>query len=131
MYTKMVNMSSDSCVNKLSGGESFHSACVGVCACVRAWVCVRACVLVLSHHGHFKCLTVLSIIPSQVALVVMNPPANAGDLRDVGSVSGLGRSPGGGNGNPIQYPCPENSMNREAWRATVHGVTKSRTRLSN
>ena len=113
MYTKMVNMSSDSCVNKLSGGESFHSACV----------------LVLSHHGHFKCLTVLSIIPSQVALVVMNPPANAGDLRDVGSVSGLGRSPGGGNGNPIQYPCPENSMNREAWRATVHGVTKSRTRL--
>ena len=100
-----------------SVGESFHSVCVCVCVCVS------------SHHGHFKCLTVLSTIPSQVALVVMNPPANAGGLRDVGSISGLERSPGGGSGNPLQYSCLENSMNRGAWRATVHGVTKSQTRL--
>ena len=53
--------------------------------------------------------------------VVKNLPADAGD---VGSVPGLGRPPGGGNGNPLQYSCLENSMDRGAWRATVHGVTK-------
>ena len=52
---------------------------------------------------------------------------NAGDL---GSIPGLGRFPGGGNGNPFQYSCLENSMDRGAWRATVHGVAKSRTQLS-
>ena len=52
---------------------------------------------------------------------------NAGDL---GSISGLGRSPGEGNGNPLQYSCVENPMDRGAWRATVHGVPKSRTQLS-
>ena len=61
---------------------------------------------------------------------VKNPPANAGDTRDTGSISGLGRSPGGGNGNLIQYSCQENSMDRGAWRATVHKVTKNRTQLS-
>ena len=50
---------------------------------------------------------------------------------DLGSIPGLGRSPGEGNGCPLQYSCSENSMNRGAWRATVHGVAKSRTRLSN
>ena len=53
---------------------------------------------------------------------------NAGDL---GSIPGSGRSPGEGNGNPLQYSCLENPMDGEAWWATVHGVTKSRTRLSN
>ena len=62
--------------------------------------------------------------------VVKNLPANAGDARDLGSVSGSGRSPGVGNGNPLQYSCLENSMDREAWRATVHGVAKSQTRLN-
>ena len=52
---------------------------------------------------------------------------NAGDM---GSIPGLGRYPGEGKGNLLQYSCLENSMDREAWRATVHGVTKSRTRLS-
>ena len=52
---------------------------------------------------------------------------NAGD---VGSVPGLGRSPGEGDGNPLQYSCLENSMDTGAWQATVHGVAKSRTRLS-
>ena len=51
---------------------------------------------------------------SQVALVVKNPPANAGDIRDVGLILGLGRSPGGGHGNPVQYSCLENLMDRGA-----------------
>ena len=62
---------------------------------------------------------------SQVALVVKNPPASAGDTRDAGSVPGSRRSPGEENGNPLQYYCLENPMDREAWRATVHGVTQS------
>ena len=56
--------------------------------------------------------------------VVKNPTANAGDIRDAGSISGLGRCPGEGDGNPLQYSCLENSMDRGAWWATVHGVTK-------
>ena len=55
--------------------------------------------------------------PSQVVLVAKNPPAHAGD---VGSIPGPGRSPGGGHGNPLQYSCLENLMNRGDWRATVH-----------
>ena len=61
--------------------------------------------------------------------VVKNPLANAGDVRDSSSIPGLGRSPGGGNGTPLQYSCLENPMYRGAWWATVHGVTKSRTQL--
>ena len=64
---------------------------------------------------------------SQVALVVKTLPANAGDLRDVASVPGLGRSPGEGNGYPLHYSCLENPMDRGVWRATVHRVTKSQT----
>ena len=59
-----------------------------------------------------------------------NLPANAGDTGGVSSISGFGRSPGEGNGNPLQYSCLENSMNRGAWRATVHGVAESQTPLS-
>ena len=54
-----------------------------------------------------------------------NPPANAGDSGDVDSISGSGRSPGIGNGNPLQYSCLENPMDRGAWQAPVHGVVKS------
>ena len=57
--------------------------------------------------------------------MVRNLPANAGDARDVGSIPGWRRSPGAGNGNPLQYSCLENSMDRGAWRATAHGVAKS------
>ena len=64
---------------------------------------------------------------SQVALVVKNPPANAGDIRDTGLIPGLGRSPGGGHGNPLQFSCLENPMDRGAWRAIVPEVTKSWT----
>ena len=56
-----------------------------------------------------------------------NPPANAGDARDVGSVPGSGRFPGVGNGNLLQYSCLGNPVDRGAWRATVHEVPKSRT----
>ena len=66
---------------------------------------------------------------SQVALVVKNLPVNAGDIRDVGSIPGLGRSPGEGHSYPLQYSCLENPMDRGTWRATVHRVAKSRTRL--
>ena len=64
-----------------------------------------------------------------MALVVKNLSANARDIRDMASIPGSGRSSGGGHGNPFQYSCMENPMERRAWRATVHGVTKSRTRL--
>ena len=64
-----------------------------------------------------------------VVLVVKNPPANAGDIGDLSWIPGLGRSPGEGNGWPFQYSCLENPMNRGAWRATAHGVAKSRARL--
>ena len=57
--------------------------------------------------------------------VVKNPPANAGDARDVGLIPELGRFPGVGNGNPLLYSCLENSMDRGAWRATVHGILES------
>ena len=62
---------------------------------------------------------------SRVALVVKNPPASAGDIRDTGLISGSGRAPGGGQGNPLKYSCMENPMERGAWRAVVHRVTKS------
>ena len=55
---------------------------------------------------------------------VKNPPANAGDARDAGLIPGSERSLGVGNDNPFQYSCLENSMNRGAWQAKVHGVTK-------
>ena len=61
-----------------------------------------------------------------MVLVVKNLPANVGDVRDVGSIPGLGRSPGGGDGYPLQYSCLENPVDRGAWRAAVHGVTESR-----
>ena len=60
--------------------------------------------------------------------MVKNPPSNAGDARDIGSIPGSRRSPG--RGNPLQYSCLENSMNRGFWRAVVHKVTRSQTRLS-
>ena len=61
--------------------------------------------------------------------MVKNSPAKVGDIKDVGSIPGSGRSPGGGHGNPLQYSCLENPMDREAWHAIVHRVTKSQTRL--
>ena len=62
-------------------------------------------------------------------LVVKNPPANSEDTRDAGSIPGLGRSPGGGHGNPLQNSFLESPMDRGAWQATVHSDKQSRTRL--
>ena len=62
--------------------------------------------------------------------MIKNPPANAADAGDVGSIPGSGRSPGEGNGNPLQYSCLGNPMDRGARRATVHGVAKGQTHLA-
>ena len=64
---------------------------------------------------------------SQVVLVVKNPPANAGNIRNAGSIPGSGRSPGGGHGNPLQYACLENPIDRGGWWAIVCRVAKNQT----
>ena len=64
---------------------------------------------------------------SQVALAVKNLPANAGDLRDTGSIPRLGKSLGGGHGNPLQYSCLGNPMDRRLWHSAVHSIAKSWT----
>ena len=65
-----------------------------------------------------------------MVLVLKNLPANAGDTGDTDSIPGSGKSPGGGHGNPLQYSCLENPMDRGAWQATVWGITKSQTGLN-
>ena len=66
-------------------------------------------------------------MPLSVALVVKNPPTNAEDLRDASSIPGSGRSPGGGHGNPLQYSCLENLIDRGTWQTTVHRIAQSQT----
>ena len=92
---------------------------------------IRHSTLLCSIGWPWPCALVkwYTIWASQVVLVVKNLPANAGDARDVGLIPGLGRSPGEGNGNPLQYSCLENPMNRWAWWATVHRAAKSQTLL--
>ena len=75
----------------------------------------------------YKLSTCSDLWASQVALG--NPPASAGDVRDMGLIPGLGRSPGGGHGNPLQYSCLKNLMDRGSWWATVHRVARSWTQL--
>ena len=70
---------------------------------------------------------IVDLWASQVVLMVKIPPANAGDIRDVGLIPGSGRSPGGGHGKPLQYSCLENPMDRGAWWATIHRAAKSHT----
>ena len=84
-----------------------------------------SCTLSMSYY--LWCLP--PSLASQMALVVKNLPANAGDIRDEGSSSGSGRCPAGGHGNPLQYSHLENPMDRGIWPATVHRATKSQTRL--
>ena len=69
-------------------------------------------------------------LASQAALMVKSLPAKVGDIRDAGSIPDLGWSPWGGHGNPLQYSCLGNSMNRVVWQTTAHGVVTSRTRMS-
>ena len=70
-----------------------------------------------------------SLVGNPGGAAVKNLPASAGDVRDAGSIPGSGRSPGGGHGNPLQYSSLETPLDRGAWRATVHRVTKNRTQL--
>ena len=84
---------------------------------------VQIKVLMLRELNQFA--QVLQQLTSQVAHLVKNLPANAGDLRDMDSIPGWGRSPGGGHDNPLQDSCLENPMDRGAWKAIVHGVTES------
>ena len=65
-----------------------------------------------------------------MAVVVKNPPANTGDIRETGSIPESERCPAGGHGNPLQYSCLENPMDRGAWWTAVHGVAQSRTQLN-
>ena len=67
--------------------------------------------------------------PLKVALVIKNPTTNAEDIRNTGLIPGSGKAPGGGHGNPLQYSCLENPMDREAWWATVQMITKNWTQL--
>ena len=76
----------------------------------------------LFYHHHQ--ISILLEAASQVALVGKSPPANAGSIRDVGLIPGLGRTPGGGNGNSLQYSFLENPMDRGAWQPTVHGLQR-------
>ena len=78
---------------------------------------------------HFFFSKLLTSWASQAALMVKNPPANAGDIGDVGSIPGSARSPGGGHGNLLQYSYLENPVDRAAWPATVQRIAKSQTRL--
>ena len=85
--------------------------------------------LSLSVSSTFICLNLVIIYRTDFlgGAVVKNPPANAGDARNVGLIPGLGRFPGGGNGNSFQYSCLENSMDKGAWWSTVYEVAKSWT----
>ena len=77
-----------------------------------------------------KVLNLCAVLGASQITVIKNPPVSAGDAGDFNLIPGLGRSPGGGHGGPLYYSCLENPMDREAWWATVHGVSKSLTRLS-
>ena len=92
----------------------------GGLACCDSWCCKES-----DTTEQLNWTELIPVGASQVVTVVKNPPASAGDIRD----TGLGRSPGEGNGNLLQYSCLDNRMERGTWQATVHGVTQSRTRL--
>ena len=81
--------------------------------------------IIVSYESHFTIVLMLNLA-SQMSLLL----ANEGDGRDLGSTPGRKRSPGGEHGNPLQYSCLENPMDRGAWRATIHGVANSQTLFS-
>ena len=102
-----------------------------ICKCIHV---SKDCQIVHFKHAdlffvNYVWTQLLNFKKMKVALVVKNPPASAGDIRDAGSIPGSGRSPGGEHGNPLQYSCLENPKDRGAWRALVHGVSKISTQL--
>ena len=84
--------------------------------------------IILLYRAVSKCVIIIQVFPGGTR--IKDPPANTEDAKDMDSISELGRSPGEGNGNPLQSSCLENPMCKKAWQAAVHGVTKSETRLS-
>ena len=104
---------------------------LNIASIIQGLLCLCTTFLIFCSSSITNAIGNLIGTASQVALVVENQPANAGDTGDVGSVPGSRRSPGGGHGNPLQCSCLENPMDRKAWWATVHRVAKSQTRLSN
>ena len=122
--------------SKIQGELSRQRGELGLTRDGRQDVCVRGWRVSRCHgEGDFEPswsgqgLTYASLGRIQVALVVKNPSARAGDIRDLGLIPGLGRSPGGEHGNPLQYSCLENPMDRGAWQAIVHRVAKSQSQL--
>ena len=105
----------------------YSPECVGQTLVARAWAQLERFSYLKVSCSWIWVWASSSLGAFQVALVVKNSPANAGDIRNVGSIPGLERSPGGGYGNLLQYSCLENPIDRGAWRATVHLVTKSQT----
>ena len=101
----------------------------GILHLLEYWLFCHCIVAITCFHPVFP--SKWGTLKGQVAWVVKNPAASAGDVRDAGLTPGLGRSPGGGPGNPLQYSCLENPMDRGARRATVLGVSKSWTWLNN
>ena len=89
----------------------------------------RSILIIISCLSFQKFWMCIHTWASQVMLVVKNLSANAGDIGDPGSIPGSGGSPGGGHGNPLQYSCLENPMDRGAWGATIHRISKSQTQL--
>ena len=87
--------------------------------------------MLLTPYRLRACFNIFQCLPEYLSIpcgsMVKNSPVNAGDAGGLGLIPGLGRSPGGGSGIPLQYPCLGNSMDREAWQATVHGATKNWT----
>ena len=110
-------------------GECFYSFSSGtkdsIIVCYLTSSHIELWTLIL-HSSSIRSVNIYTHL-LRVVRVVENPPANAGDVRDRASVSGLRRSPGGAHDNPLQYSCLENPMDRRAWQATVHGVAKSLT----
>ena len=116
----------------LSIGFSRQEYWSGVGWCLQSIYCSLAYLpvtvdvtLMQSPLGEHRAVSTGFVGDTHAALVVKNPPPSAGDTRDMGSIPGLGRPPGGGHGNPLQYSCPENPTDRGARRATVHRVAKN------
>ena len=143
----MVKNPPENQVGRPPGEENNHSlqySCLGTPMDRGTWWATFHWVTRVRHHlvskpphlGDLQCCGLPPRPPiysnygtSQVVLVVKNSLTNAGNIRDAGLIPGLGRSPGGGHGNALQYSCLENPMDRGAWWAIVHGVVKSQTQL--
>ena len=118
---------SSSCLSAGGSGGQLLSPCPWITACFSHILSTRRART--SGLGPAPVRSLAPCLDTERALVVKNPSANAADARDPVLIPGLGGSPGEGNGNPLQYSCLENSTDRGAWWATVHGVAKSRTQL--